>query len=85
MRPSVVMKIVLALATIACLSGGAAAQGVGFGSRAGVEPRYPANPQYQYPYPYKEDTRVQTRTKCRNGEVRHQGRCKPARPLALPF
>jgi hypothetical protein len=67
------------------LAGSAAAQGVTFG---GFAPRpeypYPANPQYQYPYPYDE-SRVPPQKKCRFGEVRYQGKCRPARPLALPF
>jgi hypothetical protein len=70
---------------IAGLAGPAAAQGITFG---GFAPRaeypYPANPQYQYPYP-DDEGRVKPDRRCPYGQVRHKGRCKVARPLALPF
>lgn len=75
------MNAVAAMAMLCALCGGAFAQGASFGSS---EPRYPANPQYQYPYPYN-DARAAQRTKCPHGQVLYRGRCKPAQPLALPF
>jgi hypothetical protein len=87
------IRLVALVAMAGCLADPAAAQGVGFGFGAGAEPRhpaprieypYPANPQYQYPYPYDESL-VRPDRRCRYGQVRHQGQCKVARPLALPF
>lgn len=74
--------VVVTIGMLCALCGGAFAQGVGFGS--GGEPRYPANPQYQYSYPY-DGARATPRRKCPHGQVLHRGRCKPAQPLALPF
>jgi hypothetical protein len=76
-------KLAFIAAALWSVAGAAAAQGAGFNWSAG-EPRYPANPQYQYPYPY-DDARAQGVTPCRQGEVRYRGKCRPARPLALPF
>ena len=84
-EPPMMIRLLALVVTIGGLAGPAAAQGITFGGAAPrAEHPYPANPQYQYPYPY-DDARAQARKKCRFGEVRHQGKCRPARPLALPF
>ena len=78
----------MALGVLALLCGAASAQGITFGGNRGsgtAEPRYPANPQYQYPYPYRDDARAKDGRKCRDGEVLYRGRCRPAQPRALPF
>jgi hypothetical protein len=85
--PDAMTKAALAAATICCLAGASLADvtwAQGFGFNAGPEPRYPANPQYQYPSPYDAAAQRQ-KHKCRPGEVLHRGKCRPARPLALPF
>jgi hypothetical protein len=75
------IKIVFA-GMICCLAGAASAQGFGFGFSTGAGPHYPAEPQYQYPF---NEPRAQSVKKCRKGEVRRQGKCRPAPQPARPL